>query len=233
MNTGEIIQRIQSIYSKGVQSRSTRLSPRHIYSKMLTTRSKLISQEAKSKQKINQWSYQTLNCIELVEAPLHECPCLPPVGCTILKSKYPLPKPLTDYNSHLIQSVTSIEGDVIFNEVSWTEKRYKSKSKFTANKPDYFIRNNYLYITHRSGLKVVSITGVFQNPFEVLKFPSLCEDCKSCIDCLSPLEMEFPIDEDSIDTLVELSLIELVDRFNNNSEDLTNDSKDNVRESSK
>ena len=63
---------------------------------------------------------------------------------------------MTDLNNHLIQSVTTLDGSVIFSEISWTEKKYKSANKYTANKPDYYIRNNYLYITHKSGLKVIS-----------------------------------------------------------------------------
>ena len=53
MRVGDIIQRIQSLYSKGSQSDDTRLTPRHIYNKMLTVRSKLISEGAKKKQKVN------------------------------------------------------------------------------------------------------------------------------------------------------------------------------------
>ena len=35
MKIKEIIQRVQSLYSKGVQSDDTRLSDRHIYNKMV------------------------------------------------------------------------------------------------------------------------------------------------------------------------------------------------------
>ena len=49
MKIGEIIQRIQSLYSKGVESDDTRLMSRHIYNKLLTVRARLISQDAKKK----------------------------------------------------------------------------------------------------------------------------------------------------------------------------------------
>lgn len=229
----EIIQRIQSLYSKGVQSDDTRLSDRHIYNKMVTVRSKLISQEAKKKQKINQWSYQTLNCVEVIEVPIHECPCLPPIGCSILRSKYTIPKPLTDLNSHLIQSVTSIDGQIVFSEIGWVEKKYKASNKYTANKPDYFIRNDYLYITVRSGLKVITLTGLFDDPLEVERFPSYCEDCTDCIDCESPMDKEFPMDNDMIDTLVDMCKQELLEQFIQMTEDLTNNTSDSIPENSK
>ena len=67
MKVHEIIQRVQSLYSKGCQSDDSRLSPRHIYSKLVSLRSKYISQQAKKKQKINQWNFQTLPCVELID----------------------------------------------------------------------------------------------------------------------------------------------------------------------
>lgn len=234
MRIKEIIQRIQSLYSKGVQSDDVTLSDRHVYNKMVTVRSKLISQEAKKKQKVNQWSYQTLNCVELIKAPVHECPCLPPIGCDILRTKYPIPKPLTDLNSHLIQSVTTIDGSIVFSEIGWVEKKYKADNKYTANKPDYYIRNNYLYITHRSGIKLITITGLFDDPLVANSFPSYCPgECTDCNDCTSPLDMEFPIDNDMIDTLIDMCKEELIAQFSQMTGDLTNNTSDNIPENSK
>lgn len=241
MKIAEIIQRIQSLYSKGVQSDDSRLTARHIYNKMLTVRAKLISQEAKKKQKISQWNYQTIPCVELVKASTHECPCLPPIGCSILKTKYPLPKPMVDLNQHLIQSVTSIDGSIVYSEVSWTEKKYKGSNKYTGNKPDYFIRNEYLYITHRKGPKIIAITGLFDDPLEAENYPSYCpdEDCngktikEDCGNCGSYLDKDFPIDNDLVDTLIEMSVNELVILFSKGMEDLTNNTQDNIPEQSK
>jgi len=233
MTYRDIIQRILSLYSKGVQSQSIRLADRHVANKMTTVRSKLVSQEAKKKQKINQWSYQTLNCVELIKAQPNECPCIAPPGCEILRSKYPIPKPLTDLNKHLIQSVTTLDGDIIFSEITWTEKKYKKYSKYTANKPDYFIRNNYLYITSRIGLKVITVTGLFDDPLAAYNFPSMCKDCVDCHDCTSPLDMEFPIDNDMVDTLIDMCKDELIAQFSQMPEDLRNNAIDSLPENSK
>lgn len=232
MTIGEIIQRIQSLYSKGVQSDDTRLSSRHIFNKIVTIRSKLVSQELKKRQKVSQWTYQTLNCVELVKALPHECPCIPPVGCEIMRTKNPIPRPLTNYDSHIIQSVTSVDGTVIFSEMGWNEKKYRKGNKFTKHKPDFYIRNNYIYVTHEIGLKLISITGVFDNPLDVYNFPSLCPDCPTC-NCTSPLDMEFPIDNDLIDTLIDMCVPELVQQFSQMVEDKTNNSADSPAENSK
>jgi len=227
MRTDEIIQRVQSLYSKGVQSDDSRLTPRHIYNKLIGVRSKLLSQQAKKKQKISQWNYQTIPCVELIKAPVHECPCLPPIGCEIYRSKVILPEPLTDANTHLLQSVTNITGEIVFSEIGWLEKKYKSENKYTASKPDYFIRNKYLYITQKKGASIISVTGLFEDPWEALSFPSICE-CTECEDnsCISPLEMHFPIDADQVDTLVEMCMNELVIMFSQSTQDVSNNATD-------
>ena len=73
MTVGEVINRVQSLYSRGVQSDDTRLEDRHIYSKLITARSKVLSQKANKKQMLSQWNYQTIPCIQMVEASKHEC----------------------------------------------------------------------------------------------------------------------------------------------------------------
>lgn len=229
MKIKEYIQRIQSLYSKGVESDDSRLTDRHIFNKMNTVRSKLINQKIKKNQKVSQWNYQILPCVELIEAPIHECPCLPPVGCKILKTKHPLPKPLTDMNNHKIQSVTSLDGSIIYSEITWIAKKYKNSNKYTAKKPDYFIRNNHLYITHKGGPKIITIEGLFEDLLEVKNFPSVCpdDDCVDC-NCESILDQEFEVDAEQSETLIGLCVEELIQYFSAGVEDLTNNSKDNL-----
>lgn len=231
MILGEIIQRVQSLYSKGVQSDDTRLSRRHIYNKLLTARTKLLELEADKKQKISHWSYQSLPCVELEEANLYNFPLTPPKGCKILKTKYPLPKLITDLNRHLIKSVMSIDGEITYSELQERSRKYKKANKYTANKPDFFLKEGNLYITHRKGPKIISITGLFEDPVEALQYPSYCE--KTTEDCKSILDMEFPIESDSIDTLVKMAANELIILFSKNIEDLTNNAEDDTVKQSK
>ena len=70
-----------------------------------------------------------------------------------------------------------------------------------------------------------------EDPYEVLQYPSACPD--GTADCISPLDMDFPIDGDLIDTLVEMSVNELLVLFSQIREDLTNDTKDSIIEESK
>lgn len=223
----EIIQRIQSLYSKGVESDDTRLSSRHIYNKIISVRARLISQDAKKKQKISQWNYQTLPCVELIKVPAHDCPCIPPVGCDILRSKHMLPKPLSGLSGTLIQAVTSIDRTIKFSEISINAINSQKGNKYSSKGNNYFIENGYLYIsTPNSKVGVIRIIGLFEDPLEVKKFESYCEDCKDCVDCTDYDEEVFPLDNDMVDTLIELSIQELVVMFGGIPEDTRNDNKD-------
>lgn len=227
MTTFEVIQRVQQLYSKGSPSDDSRLSNRHIYNKLMTVRSRLIVNQVKQKQKLSQWNYQTLPCVEMIPAPIHECACIPSKGCTVLKSKYPLPKILTDMNRHIIQSVSHIDGSYVFPESAFELQKNKKGNRFTAKMSDYYIRNGYLYVTHNIALEVITLTAVFGDPIEAEKYPSYCAE-KSAIDCSGPLEKEFPIDHDMIDTLVKMASEELVLMFSQLPEDkISNVSDDN------
>lgn len=236
MRIREILQRVQSLYSKGVQSDDTRLAARHIYSKVLTSRARLIIQKMNKRQKISQWAYQTLDCVELIKALPYECPCLPSVGCVILRTKEELPKPLTGLlDGHMIQSVTSLEGSITMSETTWKEKKYAKGKKYTSSNPDYYIRNNYLYVTLKEGPKVITVTGLFEDPLEVEEFPGICDEgCgEECVDCSSPLDKDLPISKDMVETLIEMTVNELISIFSQGQEDLTNNATDSLKETSK
>jgi hypothetical protein len=246
MKTKEIIQRIQSLYSKGVKSDDSRLSSRHIYNKALTTRAFLIEQKLDKRQPISQSVYQTLDCVELIPALPYECPCLPEVGCKILRTKYQIPQLLTGLlEGAAIQSVNSVEGSLTFNRTTFEDKKYKKGNKYTASKPDYYIRNDYIYITCKDAPKVITITGLFDDPLDAWDYPSICgaDDCvdattestnpTNCPECVSPLDKEFPIEKSMIKTLVEIASTELIGMFNQSREDKSNNTKDSTTEETK
>lgn len=229
MKVKDLIYRIQSLYNKGLPSDDNRLSNRLIYNKFLTIRSKLISQEVKKKQRLSRWNYHTIPCIELIEVTSHECPCLPPVGCAVLRSKHKLPKPLSGLNGHIIESVTTIDKSIRIDETTLTAVKYQKGNKYTANKLSFYIHNDYLYINTPTDIRVVTLTGLFEDPTEVKLFENFCKEnnCKDCDnqDCIDYLEEEFPIDQDMIETMIEVSLQELINIFRQGLEDYTSDSK--------
>lgn len=224
MTNLEVIQRVQSLYSKGAQSDDSRLSNRHIYNKLISVRSKLITDRVKKRQIISHLNYQLLPCVELIEAPIHECACVPDLGCVVLRSKYPLPEILTDIDSHLIESVTTLDSKIKIDETTWNALSFEKGNRYTKNSPKYYMRNGYLYLTHNKVLEVLSLSAIFADFIEAENFPSYCPT--TTVDCTSPLDKEFPMDHDMIDTAVRLTTDELVLMFSQLKEDKISNASD-------
>lgn len=226
MKIREIIQRIKTIYSKGVSSDDSRLSSRYLYSKMISLRAKLILEQANKKQKVSQWNYQTIPCIELIEVPKHLCPCVPPSGCTILRSKHILPSPITGLSSSLIQGVYDIEGNTRIEPQSINSIRFSRGNKFTSKEPKYFIEQGYLYVITPLELNLVKVVGLFEDPILVKTYETFCNDCKDCVSCIDYNEEEFPLDLSLVEPLIQLLTQEIAELFLKITEDTRNDGKD-------
>lgn len=226
MILGELIQRIQSLYSKGVQSDDSRLSSRHIYSKIVTVRSTLLSQKSKNKQKISDWNFQTLSCIEMIDVKPHECPCAPYPDCsTIKRSKHKIPKIMSDYNGNLIDYVMSIDGSKRFDYTNRNELMFIKGNKYTSTSNRYILDKDYIYLYGRDTPKVIQMRALFDDPIEAMEFESLCpsQNDESCSDIF---QMEFPFDSTSIDTFVQLTVQELITFFGQRPQDDRNDGQD-------
>lgn len=184
----EAIQTVQSVYSKGLQSKDSRLSNRHIYSAMLSARATLIRQRVNDRQALSSWIYQTLPCVELEKANVTDCGIVPVNNCTILRSKEKLPAFVNSIkNKDLIRTATTIDNSIRFDVVDYTTFRYRKGNKFTSNKPFVYIRNSYLYLVGFTFLKSIPIDGIFQDPIEVFNFKQKnCPD--SDCNCLSAYE---------------------------------------------
>ena len=225
----EIIERIQSLYSKGVSSDESRLSDRHVYNKILTVRMQLLSQQLKKKQRVSDWNYSVLPCVELIKVPNHECSCLGDLGCDVYRTKNKIPKVMTDSNRHFIEYVMSVENSIRIEEVTRQGVNYLKGNKYTKAKPKYLFENGYLYFPVQNSPGVVKIKLLAEDPLEANKFPSLCNDCEDCVDCVPLIDMEFPIDGDLIEPLVDIIINEIIGVFSGRREDIQNDSSDMQR----
>ena len=210
----ELLQRLHTLFDKEVGSRDTPLSDRHIYNKLVTVRKQLLKSYYDKYKKFDPFSYITLDCVELIEAMPYECPCLPSYGCKILRSKEKIPKIIMMGNKLAISSVSTIDGSIIFNETTWSQKQFKKGAKYTANKPDYFFRNDYLYITNNNKLGLVSITAIFEDIIKARQFNTYCsKNNNSAEKCLPAYEYDFVINGDLEDTLIQIAIQELIGVF--------------------
>jgi hypothetical protein len=172
-----------------------------------------------SNRKISSWNYQTIDCVEMEYASLFDCECVE-TGCKVLKSKHPIPKPFMNLMQEEIK-VNNIEGTITFSQVDYTKKSHQKGNRYAKNTPSFFVKDNHLYITGIRNLFLVSITGLFQDPIEVKNFSELsrCKNGGTQSLCNDPLEMEFPIDDNLIDALIELTVNELINYFKASLED--------------
>lgn len=227
MLISEIIQRIQSLYSKGVESDDSRLTNRHIYNKIITIRTRLIAEDRINSRKISPWNQDTLSCVEVEPIPAHQCPCVLPASCkTVLRSKEKLPKAIEG----MITSINSIENSLKIDLVNKNSARYIASNKYSGNKINSFIEEDYLYIIRDTSIGVIQIRGVFEDPIQVDLFNLTCNPEASCE---AFTEKEFSLESSKIDRLIEMCVRELIDYFRRSIEDLSNDSKDSTIQQSK
>ena len=222
----EVIERIQSLYSRGVSSDESRLSDRHVYNKVLTVRMQLLSQQLKKKQRISDWNYSILPCVELIKVPNHECPCLGDLGCDVYRTKLPIPRVMTDSNRHYIEFVMSVENGMKIEEVSRQGVLYLKGNKYTGTKPKFLFENGYLYFPIQKSPGIVKIKLLAEDPLEAMHFPSLCDDCQDCADCVPAYDHEFAIDGDLIEPLIDICVQEIIGIFGQRKEDKENNSRD-------
>ena len=220
---GDIIQRVQSLYSAGVQSDDSNLSSRHIYNKLKTVRNFLLTGQAKKKQKIGDINYSVLPCLEVIEVPNHECPCFPS-HCVVFRTKHKIVNPLSDLNVHLFSYVMNIETNRRYDEVSREEYLYNKGNKYTSRSLKFVFENGYLYFTGDAP-KVVRVRYLSADPVASLLTPSFCDDEEQ--DCLDIFDYEFPIEPDLVEALIQITAQELIEMFLRIPSDNTNDNNDN------
>lgn len=198
MTIREYIDQVQELYSKGIKSFSSRLSNRHIYATMVSMRKTLISQKAKKKQTVSSWSYQTFEIKMNYNAK-----------CNASVSEESLPKSLTDYNRDLIKSVRTIDGMENISQIEPESVKYMKGNKYTSKMLRYYIQNGFLYINKNIGPKILEVTMLADDPLDIYNIEKNC----SGDECSSPLDMDFPIDGDLEQTLIEMCSIRLVQQF--------------------
>ena len=234
MKIGQVIERVQSLYSKGAASDDTRLEPRLIYNKIISTRAMLLSQISNKRQRIDDMSYQTLNCIELVPTNVYPESCIPrPSGCITLKSKYPIPNIVSGHNGLLVSYVTNLDGTGIYNRLNFSRVKYRLGARYTKNHYNFIIGDDsYLYVTSNSSGRLVNMRAVAEDPFEFTQFKSYCDEY-NCPECVTPMEIDIHLSAKNVDTLVQLIVQELVEIFYKSQEDKTNNGSDSIVENSK
>jgi len=226
MLISEAINRVQSAYSKGMPSDDSRLSNRHIYSKLRSTRITIISQTVNKKQMISQWCYQPV-VVKMTSVSKLDCPELVSETCKVLKSTKPIPAIFTSINRHLIQSVTSLDGSKNYGETNWETIRHNQKGRKYANSlSEFYIKNGYLYVTEKQVQTMILLTACFNDPIAAKAYSDSCgKDSKVCS---SYLDYDFAVDGKMEDVIIAITNDDLVEDFRRSSDDRKNNGVDDA-----
>lgn len=231
---GSMIERVKTPYNKGVESVNSRLNDRYIYDVLIGIKNKLVTQQIKKKQVISDWNYSILPCVELIKVNNHECPCLPDLGCKVYRTKYPLPKALTDLNVHLFKYVMNITTEKTISPTTREAYIQNEGNKYTSKGLRYIIESGHLFVYGKDIPRMIRIKYLAEDAVEAGSYPSICNDgCTDCVDCTSMLDRIFPIDSDMIDDVIEMANLEIAKYFNPSQEDQTNNTADSIREEAK
>ena len=133
-----------------------------------------------------------------------------------------------------LQSVVSINGSINFNPVEWSKYKYKknTRTKSNLNKKYYTTRDDgdgtYLYVLNDDFLKAISLTAIFDNPYEAVSYAK-CGELNVNAIC-NPWMTDIKTDRDIFDSIVKASWQTLLQVRNNADADIHNDSQSNFKQ---
>lgn len=224
MTIREAIARVTTAYNRGVGSDDSALRNRAVYSKLKDAYADLLN-DPRLRVKVDDFSKTTIDCVELCDSTPYECGCLPDLGCVVKRSKYKLPKPIFNQNKLQFGPVRTIDGSTEYTILAQGKVAYSKYAKYASKLEHAFIKNDYLYVvTSRDNEELVSITGVFADPFEVAEFKTICGVKIS--PCLSILDAEFPMVSDVQDKVINKVIEEMVGPILRTPKDEHNDGRD-------
>lgn len=214
MTIGQAIQRVQSLYSKGVQSDDSRLSPRHIYSKLVSARSTILLQQIKKKNKINSSNYIVLPLIAVSSVTVSSQSN--PGNLTVKRSTSKLPKIVSGLNTHGIEWVMDNLRTKKYSEAMANEVVHLAGSKYTANNIRFILEDDYLYLYGNNIPSVISAKILCEDPYKAALFQSTSPES------INPFEVEFPIESALFDIVIDITVKELVEQFKQQQQDIKN-----------
>jgi len=192
----EIIERVKRIYyEKNISQSDKFLSNIQIFSKLISSRNRIIAQESSRNNTISDWCYQSVNVLledgnEGFDASSY--------AKSVRQSILSIPEIITDLTKPLIKSVGSVDGRNLFYKTTWDQKKNIIGNKYIHKRVFYYIYNDYLYILNNINLNSVVITAVFADPNN------------SLIDNSLPLlDRRFVADARMLDNIVALTVEEL------------------------
>lgn len=165
----------------------------YIVTHLLIARASILKEKIKAGVDIPIENYQTL-CFKMMEADKIDCPCAPPKNCIWMRTENKIPRYIKDI------LVTNISGDTIYSHESWESLQRSTESRIPAirNSKIYTIKNSYLILPLDVLTKTVSISALWENPYEAES--SSCNATTQSI--CNPLSANLASDSDTINNML-------------------------------
>lgn len=185
----DAVSRVRNVL-KGVKE-DLFMTDRFIYSVILKYAKMLIRRQDNEMKIFRVQSlFKTLPCVELIEVDKVEACCEGiKSGCTIMRTKDPLPEVLDGAYGPIIRTVSSIDGSIIVYKTypsAFVRLTNSSGYKYNKNKYYWFI-NGYLYLPNVSW-ESISITALFEENVSVYT-------CLETDDCSLAQDRQMPVPE--------------------------------------
>ncbi len=222
MRLEDLIQHVQTMYSRGVHSDDSRLTNRFIYSKLVSARALLLQGSSKEIANPTNGAEQTIDCVELVEVNGSDCyECNETDDCGTLRSRFQIPR---TFGGAPYRFVSSLDRSISYDYVEARAERYKRFRRYTSKRPSYYTRDGFLFTSYKEGPRVIAVEGVFEDPIEAYIFESGCETSE----CKDIYQMEFPIAATKLEKLIESAVVEVAQEFSLSEFDRKGDGNDGV-----
>ena len=214
------------VSNSGYQTDDSGWTDYAIIEHILTERSAEFYRIKDSKKDIASENYQTLPFVELQEVDAVDLG-IQTNGCYVMKSINPLPRTIA------IESLTTIDGGQSISKVKWSEFRFKQSSRNRKTRESRFFAikdegdGEYLYVYNENFLKAVTLTALFEDPYQALIFPTNKGIDKYAL--CNPWKTDIKIDRQVYDRVLKLSWSVLPQLKANAPVDTINDSSDNSK----
>lgn len=122
-------------------------------------------------------------------------------NCNLVKTELKVPKPVRTERPNPFNSVTNINGTIVFDYAALSRFSAKKYSRFSNLENYYLYQNNYIYIEQDNhDLEYIIVSDIFEDYEEVIETQICCDSCYDDNDNDYPLtaDMEARI----IDTII-------------------------------
>lgn len=227
---GSAIDQVRTLYGDrtGKPEEGMRFPRRVVYDCIADAQYKIIREKLVANLVLPHDFYLEGFCVDLVKAPLYECPGLAPAGFNFLKSKYPLPKPLQG------QIFSVVSQGRMFTPVTFESMLPSGPDilEFYTQTDTYCVRvtneKPYLLIATTLHLENVFVRMIPDSPIEAAHFPSCGQEAPRCVYYPS---LPFKLDKDLKYSVIQLAVTALMNYSRNPLADVKDNDQDETANS--